>query len=64
MSLTQKRKMTEAKLDANRANIRRSHHAVSPAGQARAPAANLWHGYGPKSADMALSARGGDPKRC
>ena len=61
MSLIQKHKMTEKKLAANRANARRSRGAATPAGKARAAAANLRHGYYSQSAEVALAALGEDP---
>ncbi|MGA3168724.1 MAG: hypothetical protein ABSF14_21700, partial [Terriglobia bacterium] len=60
MSLIQKHKMTEKNLASNRANGRRTGGAVTPAGKARAAAANLRHGYYSKSAEVALAALGED----
>ena len=61
MSLMPKRRLTAKKLAANRANGPRSRGAVTPAGRARAAAANLRHGYYSKSAEVALTALGEDP---
>ena len=60
MSLIQEPEMTEKKLAANRANARRSRGAATPAGKARAAAANLRHGYYSQSAEVALAALGED----
>jgi hypothetical protein len=56
-----KRRLTANKLAANRRNGPRSRGAVTPAGKARATAANLRHGYYAQSVEGALIALGEDP---
>src|SRR5208337_3305024 len=61
MSLTPKRRTTEKKLAANRANGRKSRGAVTPAGKARAAKANLRHGFYAQAQNGAIAALGEDP---
>ena len=61
MSLTRKRKMTEERLAASRANGRKSHGAVTPEGQARVAQINLRHGFYSQADQEVLLALGEDP---
>src|ERR1019366_2208009 len=61
MSLTPKRKMTEERLAASRANGRKSHGAGTPKGKARVAQVNLRHGFYAKADQDVLRALGEAP---
>jgi hypothetical protein len=61
MSLTPKRKMTEERLAASRANGSKSHGAVTPEGKARVAEVNLRHGFYAQADKEVLRALGEDP---